>query len=534
MLSKIHVQNYRCFETYTLDFNDGLNILVGDNDTGKSTLLEAIGLALTGRVAGRLVATDLSPFHFNVTAVAEYCNGLRAKRDVAPPEIVIDLFMTQTDETVKLRGTNNVFGEDSPGIRLRVYPDPDLRSEFLEFISEPADLRLLPVEYYKVDWLGFSGNGITARAVPATVSLIDATTIRLQSGADYYLQQIISSTLSKSERAELSRHYRGIREEFASHQSVSAINDKLTESHGDVSNRSLSLSIDVSQRSGWESSLVPHLDELPLQYIGKGEQNTLKVLLALSRQVDDTHVLLIEEPENHLSFSSLNILIDKIEATCADKQVFVTTHSSFVLNKLGLGQLILMSGQEYYRITDLSRGSEDYFKKLPGYDTLRLVLARKVVLVEGPSDELVFQRAYFDRFGKLPIQMGVDVLSTRGLSFKRFLDLAVPLKRKTVVVRDNDGKDPGEVIHNYAAYVESELISVRVGHNEALKTLEPQLLAANNLATLNAVLGKEFTTEAELLEYMEGNKTTCALQILESATTIAMPSYIVEALDDLA
>ena len=38
----------------------------------------------------------------------------------------------------------------------------------------------------------------------------------------------------------------------------------------------------------------------------------------------------------------------------------------------------------------------NYFKKLPGYDTLRLVLAKRVILVEGPSDELVVQRAYRD------------------------------------------------------------------------------------------------------------------------------------------
>ncbi len=534
MLTKIHIQNYRYYENYTLEFNKNLNLLVGDNDTGKSTLLEAISLALTGRVSGRQIATDLSPFHFNSRAVANYCAALKARQAAVPPEIVIDLFMEKTEHTVKLQGTNNGFGEDSPGTRVRVFPDPDLAAEFLEFIQDPSNLKLLPIEYYKVEWLGFSGNGITARGVPATVSMIDASMIRLQSGADYYLQQIISSTLSKPERAELSRQYRSIREEFAKHESVASINGKLTESHGDISERSLSLSIDLSQRSTWESSLAPHLDELPLQYVGKGEQNRLKVLLALSRQVDDAHVLLVEEPENHLSFASLNVLIDKVVNLSEGRQLFITTHSSYVLNKLGLGSLILMSGQHHHRITELSTSSEDYFKKLPGYDTLRLVLARKVVLVEGPSDELVFQRAYLDRYGKLPIQAGIDVLSTRGLSFKRFLELAIPLGRPIVVVRDNDGKEPAEIRESYADYLQQKFVTVRVGEDKSHKTLEPQLLAANSLAVLNGVLGETFATSEELLAYMADNKTTCALKIFDSETAIVMPTYITEALDDLA
>lgn len=471
---------------------------------------------------------------FNSAAVSAYFVQLQAGGKATPPEIVIELFMSKSDDTVKLQGTNNSVGENSAGLRLRVFPDPDLAAEFLEFIADPGRLRLLPVEYYTAEWLAFSGNAVTARGVPVTVSLIDAASMRLQSGTDYYLQQIIGSALDKSERAQLSREFRSLREEFASHQSVVSVNEKLTEAHGDVSDRSLSLSIDISQRSTWESSLAPHLDELPLPFVGKGEQSTLKVLLALSRQVDDTHVLLIEEPENNLSFASLNVLIDKIAEKCSGKQVVIATHSSFVLNKLGLRSLILMSGQEHCRITDLDSGSEDYFKKLPGYDTLRLVLARKVVLVEGPSDELVFQRAYVDRFGRLPIRDGVDVLSTRGLSFKRFLDLAVPLKRRAVVLRDNDGKEPAEVRQGYTKYLAHDFISVRVGADKALKTLEPQLLAANGRDALNTVFGRAYESDAELLTYMENNKTTCALRVFEHPSAIVMPSYVRDALDDLS
>lgn len=53
MITRIVIQGYRLFEEFELEPNPGMNILVGDNDAGKSTLLEAISLALTGRLNGR-------------------------------------------------------------------------------------------------------------------------------------------------------------------------------------------------------------------------------------------------------------------------------------------------------------------------------------------------------------------------------------------------------------------------------------------------------------------------------------------------
>ena len=47
MIRKIAIRNYRLFEDFDLDFAPSMNIVVGDNDTGKSTLIEAINLALT-------------------------------------------------------------------------------------------------------------------------------------------------------------------------------------------------------------------------------------------------------------------------------------------------------------------------------------------------------------------------------------------------------------------------------------------------------------------------------------------------------
>jgi hypothetical protein len=108
-----------------------------------------------------------------------------------------------------------------------------------------------------------------------------------------------------------------------------------------------------------------------------------------------------------------------------------------VLNKLGLEQLVLVTPAGGMRLSGLTTGTRDYFRKLSGYDTLRLILARRAILVEGPSDELIVQRAYLDVHGQLPIEDGIDVISV-GLAFKRFLELAVPLARSTAVVRDNE------------------------------------------------------------------------------------------------
>lgn len=529
MLKKIAIRNFKTYQKFDLEFLPDLNILVGDNDAGKSTLLEAIGLALTMRISGRSFQTELSPFHFNGDATKAYIADLNAGKSVAPPELLIDLFFDPGGAPAVLKGTNNVDGTDDPGVRVFARLNPDYALEYAEFIKDPTKVTMVPTEYYEIKWLGFSGNPITFRSIPAVASLIDASNIRLASGADFYLQGIINHHLSDSERVELSRSYRSLRETFTANPSIQAINTKLSGTPGDVSDRELSLSIDVSSKSGWEANLVPHLDDLPFTNVGKGEQSSLKILLALNRKVTDAHIVLIEEPENHLSHTNLNMLVAKIAEKCAGKQVFITTHSSYVLNKLGLSKLVLLSPTAAMRLDNLPPDTLDYFKKLSGYDTLRVVLAKAVILVEGPSDELIVQRAYRDAHGKLPIEAGVDVINVRGLSHKRFLDIAMPLDTIAHVVTDNDGHEPADVEAGFSAYSAATNISIHVGKDKALKTLEPQLLHVNGRALLNTIFGKTYATDAEMLTYMTANKTTCAVALFETTETVVMPEYISDA-----
>lgn len=530
MLKKIVIRNFKGYRDFRLEFNPGLNLLVGNNDTGKSTILQAINLAMTMRLQGRLLSAELSPYLFNQESVAEYLTALREGRNPDLPEIVVDLFLEPSDQTSRLRGSNNSLREDSPGIRVRAHFNEEYSAEYQELIADPTKIRTLPTEYYSVEWHDFAGNAISPRGLAPTASLIDSTMIRLQSGADYYLQGLINEHLDERQRVELALAYRSLQETFADHGSIVSINSMLNGATGEISDRQLSMSIDATQRAGWENGVVPHLDALPFQFVGSGEQSSLKILLALKRRADDSHVILIEEPENHLSFASLNKLLSKIKAKYEGKQLIVTTHSSYVLNKLGLASLVLLENHNAVKLSDLQTDTQDYFMKLSGYDTLRLVLADRAILVEGPSDELVVQRAYRDAHeDRLPIQDGVDVISVRGLSFRRFLEIAALLGKTVSVVTDNDGK-PEDVRDKYQDFDAIPTIAIHFSDDASLKTLEPQMLDSIGHETMRAILGRGDETSDETLSYMKNNKTTTALKLFEHVGDLTWPEYIRDAI----
>ncbi|MEW5685060.1 MAG: AAA family ATPase [Pseudomonadota bacterium] len=530
MITKIYIQNFKSFQKFSLELNDELNIIVGNNEAGKSTILEALALVLTKRLGGRLIESELGAHLFNKDAVGDYLRRVQAGEKAAPPSIVIEAWLSDGQTVSALRGSHNHEKADAIGVRLDIAYNDEYAPEYAALLTSPADIKSLPTEFYAVDWRSFAGKAITGRSLPVGTSYIDATAIRLQSGTDFYLQSIVSSGMDAKERAALSVAYRGLKEKFADEPAIQAINQNLTQRKGAITDKDLAISIDVSQRTNWEASLVPHLDDLPFHLIGKGEQSALKIMLALERQAEDAHVILIEEPENHLSFSSMQKLIAKVQEKCAGKQIILTTHSAYVLNKLGMEKTILLHNGSTTSLSKLPPDTENYFKKLSGYDTLRIILAERSILVEGPSDELVVQRAYRAAHGRAPADDGVDVINVRGLSFPRFLDIAKQLGKTVCVVTDNDGDYQGKIVERYRPYEGCATIAIHADDDENAHTLELQIVKCNELATLNKVLGTSHADKGTLSTFMVKNKTECALRIFESADEIAYPEYIRNAL----
>lgn len=531
-ITKVIIKNYRCLPDSAVILNPNLNIVVGDNECGKSTLLEAIHLALSGLLNGRPIQSELHPYLFNLAAINRFIAGVKAGHSAPPPAALIELYMAEDKALAALKGTNNSLKEDVPGVRMSIEFNDEYHTEYASYVADPTLIKTIPIEYYIVRWRNFAGNEIQARSIPIKPTFIDASTIRNNSAASRYVLDIVKDSLSDKQRVDLALSYRMMKDKFLSDTKVSEINRSLSEQRGVLSNKAITVSLDTSSRASWETGIMPHLDEIPMTLVGKGEQNSVKIKLAMESS-DKSHLFLIEEAENHLSFSNLNALIKHIADRRGDRQLIITTHSSFVMNKLGVESVLLFMNGKATNLSALPPDTRDYFLKLPGYDTLRLILAKKAILVEGPSDELIVQRAFQAKHGKLPLEAGVDVIIVGALAFKRFLEIARLLDAKVDVVTDNDG-DIKKLASKYSDFIgNASLPNIRIQYDNdvACRSLEDQLLKANNLALLNAILGKQYKNATEIIDHMKKNKTECALKFFETPIAWKAPEYIDRAIN---
>ena len=532
-VEKLIVKNFKCFEHFEIDFNDNVNIIVGNNEEGKTTILEVLHLALSGMMNGRYLNNEISENVFNKNAVARYLDSLDTEEKLPLPEILIEVFLKGEDIDI-FEGDSNTSRVPKRGLGFKVCFNELYQDEYQAFIQQES-IKSLPVEYYKIERFTFGRTPITNKSIPLKSVIIDSST-NYQNGSDVYISKIIKDNLDEKELTALTQSYRMLKDSFGQEAAVESINEKVALNAG-ISAKEVRVSVDMSVRNTWETILMTYVDDVPFHQIGKGEQCIIKTNLALSHnQARTSNLILIEEPENHLSHVNLNVLLKSISEKCSDKQLVITTHSNFVANKLNLNNLILLANKKAMSFKDLPQGDADYFQKLPGYDTLRLILSNASILVEGPSDELIVQRAFQDKYGVLPIEKGIDVISVRGLSFKRFLEISRKTTKKVAVVTDNDGNYDNKITQKYRDYDGIAWIKICASENNELITLEPQFVDANkeHLEELRSVLGvteERYPNAESIRDYMKNCKTDWALDIFCSECNFIYPDYINKAVD---
>ncbi|AIG63449.1 hypothetical protein CATYP_00640 [Corynebacterium atypicum] len=535
MITKVHIRGYRKLKEITLNPHHEMNIIVGANQAGKSTILEAITMALTGKFEGVAASEMLNPYWFNMELVDTFFNALsitKARNPLPPiPEFRIDIHIEVPDgESQKMRGIHNMLKVDSVGLSIHAYPDLDYSKEIEQYFREANCPHILPVEYYRLDWRDFADQVVYRRPKELGVAVIDTRTIRSDRGMDYYTRQIVEERLDPKVRNHVSVEHRKMRASLAD-DLLSALDGALGADLPAFHQLKLGIQVDQSRSSSWANTLVPAIDKVPFSQSGKGTQAIAKTVLAMGKSSESSAYLLVEEPENHLSHTNLRELLSYTAAGREGRQVFVTTHSSYVLNRLGLDQLVLLHEGKARAFQELSHGTSEYFKKLSGFDTLRLVLAKKAVLVEGPSDEIVFNRFFRDKYGAEPLDYGVDVISIGGVSFRRGFELASVLNRPLVALRDNDGKTPEHWQDKIKEFTKPNERELFIGQPNLGWTLEYQIKSANSEYALRTVL--ELDNNKNLLDWMSTHKTATALKIATSQKKLNPPKYIEDAINSL-
>lgn len=324
-IEKIKLKNFGRFRDISIRFQNNLNLLIGDNEAGKSTLLTAIDLVLSGS-RGKVENYGIDRL-FNTEAVEVFLESDKKFEDL--PFLFVELYLNdQGNES--LEGKCNSECLNTHGLLLICKPMEDLSKEIKDILSQ--DEGNFPFEYYSIAFKTFSGENYTGYRKFMQHLLLDNTQINNEYATKSYIKKLYSNSVKDSEKNKYQNEYRKHKETFR--------DNVLTEVNGRIDD--YSFSIRTSSKSNLETDLTIREGNIEIDNKGKGRQCFIKTDFALQKKENGLDIILLEEPENHLSHINMKKLIRKIDES-ENKQLFIATHSNLISTKLNLKKSILLN-----------------------------------------------------------------------------------------------------------------------------------------------------------------------------------------------
>lgn len=463
-ITKIRCLNFRAFKDRIVDgLKHGTNVIIGDNETGKSSLLLALDLTLRSSIS-RVQNFGLERL-FNKDAVACFLTKeYRSFSDL--PKLQIDIHLSGiTDHEFEGRFHSGDDGDnadyDAHGICLICSPNPALKDAIDEVIQGKD--ASFPFEYYLIEFKTFSGASLHPQKKPIDHVAIDNTQISNDYASRAYVRDMY---LANTESTEQSRHqikYREAKNQFAVDQ-LNELNEKL--------GANTQFAVKTNNRANLSTDLTIKQNDIDIEDLGMGMQCFIRTTFALSKKIN-IDVVLLEEPENHLSQSNMKKLIDKISGV-SKSQVFVTTHSSYICSRLNLQKAIFFGSPDSspVRLGDVSEETAKFFMKAPNNSLLEFIQAKQSILVEGDAEYMLMSVFYKNATGTEIDVSPIVLISVGGLSFPRYMEVAAILKNRVAVITDNDGDLKSSRLATYQEFAKSENIGVYYDAEEDRSTLE--------------------------------------------------------------
>jgi putative ATP-dependent endonuclease of OLD family len=501
-ISNVRIQNYRCFKDTTIDFRPGVNVIIGENNGGKSALLSALGRVFDYGAKRRLAVYDVHQGvdDFSNPPTVRVAVTLRSSgNDTLEDKALVGLWLTKLEAPWKATLTFESFLPDNE--------HESFKKRFESFKCRntgitPKRAFIKTLEEFLPKYVARVYGGNVTDRIPAdgdSLALFDFQFLdalrdaqsELYSGSNPLLNAMLKRVLDhKESEAAPAVESPGntLKEDFGASAGALLNNviDRLDHEAlfrlvndtgaGDGGTLRFDGNMDESDFISALQLFVRRCGfEVPVSHNGLGYNNLLYISLLLSKidiEADSKRLgqnacifpmLVIEEPEAHLHPSLqhklMRYLRGRIAKASKSRQAFITTHSTHITGACDLDELICLTAADenaptgvaypgrVFGDSDEGKTSKKYVERFLDATKSNMLFAKGVIFVEGIAEQLIIPQLA-EVLNKPFERHHVALIRVDGSTFKHFLPLfgacgsgdrsCFALKRKVACIVDSD------------------------------------------------------------------------------------------------
>jgi predicted ATP-dependent endonuclease of OLD family len=427
--NSVTIKNFRNFEDISIDLTNK-NVLFGMNDVGKTNFLYALRF---------IFDKEIRKQNFNDT---DYYK----KNVFNPIEIIISIDISDTEDadSQKLRAKlKGAILSDQNIVYIKVKADYNKKEmvgvPVLYWGGDIEDLEEMKVHgtFFEIDYV-FNVIYIDAYVDLYALFKKNANTLLVN---DHEQDKDILESIDKI-CDELNAEISGL-------SGIKAFEEKIAPEYKKFRHDDISVSVksEIAVK-GLYSNIVPYIkqetDNSLYPTSGEGRKKLLVYaifdLLSKEEEEKKITIFLIEEPENHLHRSMQIALSHILFLDNKYQYLFITTHSPYVLAEMDQINLVriynedkIVSRSVLYRVPTKFKSQ----RKMLNRGLVEAIFADKVLLVEGPSENVLFGKV-LSEINPFYEADGIYILPVGGFGFKPYYHILDALQIDNIIKTDND------------------------------------------------------------------------------------------------